>query len=313
MFRFVFTVVLAFAWPLGLQAQLSFSLAKCITLPKSGSRAQGTLGGISGMQYREDGNLLLVSDKDRDGYSYGFTVDTNGNVLHSQRWYNLQNVECVRTNKRGRYYYSFEGNSNTGVGFIDKGQPKIVFSEDIPGDHATFNRGIEGITFTADGCLWVAFEAGGGTDCAAKTLPFYQLQPKNGKFYTANKKVFHYSFDRCGCASRFNGTIGNGVTEILSVPGQANKLLVLERCFSGIAVHVKLFMATIPTTGSQLDKELVFNFNSSITVNGKRFYPDNLEAMDWGPMEGGKRTLYLVSDDNYNVMQRTQIIKLVEN
>lgn len=135
---------------------------------------------------------------------------------------------------------------------------------------------------------------------------------------------YAYELDINSCAAQGpkpDGSIGNGVSEMLYVNN--GRFLILERCYDGVKGYVKLYETRItPQTTDikganfkylekseafrPLPKQEVFNFNSirGITV-------DNLEAMTWGP---GKKTLVVVSDNNFRSDQKTQwiVLKVVE-
>ena len=107
----------------------------------------------------------------------------------------------------------------------------------------------------------------------------------------------------------------NGVTEILEYA--ENKFLVLERSYSaGYGSHgntVKIFQVDASQASNTLDmdrlkgedyeiaeKKLIFNFNSVKDQLTDRII-DNIEGMCLGPeLENGKRSLILVSDNNFN-------------
>ncbi len=299
------------------QKKLSFKLEKQAIIPRDSSKEKGKkFGGISAIEYFNEDSILVVSDHDADGYSYIFTINTYNRVLAVNRFYDLQCIEAIRYNKRmHKLFYAFEKGKSTGVGYIEDEKPVTIFTEPIPSANTTTNRGIEGITFSKDNSLWVSFESGGSKDCENSTIPFYRFKP-TGKNYAAGKKtVYEYPFVRCSCSrGNFNGALGNGVSEILAFKDDPNKMLVLERCFNGFQLHVLLYLVTVPKTGRKLKKELVFNFNKDNILDEIRnhFIPDNLEGMTWGKNENGKRTLYLISDNNFNMLQRNQVVKLIE-
>jgi hypothetical protein len=110
-----------------------------------------------------------------------------------------------------------------------------------------------------------------------------------------------------------------GVSEILAV--DANHLFVLERALViGAGWRIRLFEADwrlatdikaidalrdAERTFTPMTKELVLDFDSL----GIRI--DNLEGICFGPtLANGHRTLVLVSDDNFNALQVTQLIAL---
>jgi hypothetical protein len=110
----------------------------------------------------------------------------------------------------------------------------------------------------------------------------------------------------------------NGVVELL--PIDRHRLLVLERAFiSGVGNSIRLYAIDVRGATDVLDdpsladgdyrpvrKRLVADLSDL-----KLSHVDNVEGMAWGPrLPTGERTLVLVSDDNFNDSQVSQIIAL---
>lgn len=113
------------------------------------------------------------------------------------------------------------------------------------------------------------------------------------------------------------GSVINGLTELLALPQQGS-WLSLERTFGVFGNGAKLFQvvnsaaAETSTVGSfkegiegiqPLRKKLLSNLqNLEIDL-------DNLEGMTLGPLlANGKQTLFLISDNNFNAQQKTQLL-----
>lgn len=113
------------------------------------------------------------------------------------------------------------------------------------------------------------------------------------------------------------GAIINGLTELLALPRQGS-WLSLERTFGVFGNGAKLFQVVnsaaseTSTVGSfqegidgiqPLRKKLLSNLeNLEIDL-------DNLEGMTLGPvLPNGKQTLFLISDNNFNAQQKTQLL-----
>ena len=112
-----------------------------------------------------------------------------------------------------------------------------------------------------------------------------------------------------------NGAADNGIAEILAI--DRDRLLVLERAYvQGIGNFIKLFVVDVSgaTDVSKID-----------SLAGQRYVPaakrllldlstlgirlDNIEGMTWGPrLANGRRTLIMVSDDNFNARQIQQFL-----
>jgi CRISPR/Cas system CMR-associated protein Cmr1 (group 7 of RAMP superfamily) len=175
------------------------------------------------------------------------------------------------------------------------------------------NRGIESLCFDDLNRLWFTFESS-----LSGTISFFQT-PFDGtknSYDFSKRKLFHYPFESKSCLKTdqiINGSLGNGITEILSY--DTNKLLVMERCFDGFFVYMKLFVATIPVEGNLLSKQQIFDFSLKNEFLGENhaLKPDNMEGMCWGRDDDGHRILHVISDDNFNPKrQRTLLLKLRE-
>lgn len=105
-----------------------------------------------------------------------------------------------------------------------------------------------------------------------------------------------------------------GDSELLAL--NANDYLVIERGYDSATGrnHVKVFWTTVrgaqPITGDSrvsstvkaMPKDLVFDFASVPQIGN----PDNVEGMALGPrLNDGRRSLVLVSDDNFSSSQKT--------
>jgi hypothetical protein len=289
-----------------------------------------TFGGISSLEHRGDGRLLLLSDHYRDGQSYLFVLDDTLGIEAAAQPVALQDAEAFRINEyTGISAFSFEGTASTGLITITyqagkSPQYDTLAVQGIPGKntvsnrYTSYNRGIEGLACNNENDLWMAFESGGDTSCGNTSLAFrqYRYKRKTNKYSARNFIEYTYPIDRCNCThtkdgKKFDGSLGNGVSEILFLPGVSDQLLVLERCFDGHTGTLALWLATVHPKSRTLTKQLVFDFNATGSDQFKAFKPDNLEGMCWGIPEQGLPILYLVSDDNYRRgQQQTQLLKL---
>ena len=282
-------------------------------------KGQGRVGGLSAIEYISSDSILLVSDHDgSSGPSYIFVMNAQRQLGQAREFNGLRNVESLRYHPGlKRFYVSVEGGNSTGIRYLQGDEIRSVFKMNIPEPGITSkNRGIEGMTFSNDGALWAAFESG-DANCERGTVPFYKIPLTNGEYNIADKRVFQYPIDRCSCLTgqSFDGDAGNGVSEILAIKEDTASLLVLERCYNPNThrTTIDLWMATVPQQGNVFTKKRLFKFNdtSQFPPEYRSFFPDNLEGMCWGPANAdGSLTLYLVSDDNFQSIQRTQIIEL---
>ncbi|MBL7851138.1 MAG: esterase-like activity of phytase family protein [Cyclobacteriaceae bacterium] len=111
----------------------------------------------------------------------------------------------------------------------------------------------------------------------------------------------------------------NGITDILDAGN--NKLLVLERSFSTgrLPCTVKIFLAE-PATGTEVSKLASLKGDPQVKPMTKQLllnmdslgvHVDNVEGITWGPtLPNGHRTLLLVTDNNFQSFQKTQIFLL---
>lgn len=114
--------------------------------------------------------------------------------------------------------------------------------------------------------------------------------------------------------------LGSGLVELLALTD--DRLLALERGFSpGLGSVIRLFEIDLAgATDIRGIDSLTTNGLGGIIGARKRlvanladfgFTPDNVEGMTLGPtLADGRRTLILVSDDNFSATQTTQVIAL---
>lgn len=266
-------------------------------------------GGISGLEMTSSGELLLVSDRQTPGPdpenqdSWLYRMDTLGNIHSTSRFFGVRNAEALRLDGQ-QIWYSFENDETTGIGYIDSIDTPVTAAEYsmITSPFTTLNRGIESLALSED--LWYGFEAGPDSTVLIRW-------PDREK---AKAEIYTYPLDKSSCLSPqqpAGSSLGNGISEILAIPGEKDKLLVLERCFNGRYSYIKLF--ELKVSERSLQKREVFNWDPDTRFNGRPLKPDNMEGMTWGEPVNGKRTLYLISDDNHNPRyQRTILLKLIE-
>jgi hypothetical protein len=109
----------------------------------------------------------------------------------------------------------------------------------------------------------------------------------------------------------------NGVSDILCL-GE-DKFLVIERSFSTgrMACTIKLYLADISAVDNINDISSLKN-KPEIKKASKKllldmddlgFYIDNIEGITFGPiLKNGKRSLLFISDNNFNPLQKTQVL-----
>lgn len=196
--------------------------------------------------------------------------------------------------------------------------PHLLFGR--PGTGPRPNGTLEGIALTPDGrTAWVAMEA-----------PLQQDGPEPGvnrpggpcrftAFDIASGRALRqvaYAPDAIPRPPAFpGGYADNGVSEILML--DATRMLVLERAYSlGVGNSLRLYEIDAREGSDTLVLE-------RLAPDGFRAAPkrlvadfahlglsrlDNTEGMCWGPrLPDGRRTLVVVSDDNFSARQVTQL------
>lgn len=190
------------------------------------------------------------------------------------------------------------------------------------GGGARPNLTVEGLSYAPDGrSLWVSMEApliqdGPVSSVRAGGVSRITRLDRQGKVLAQ----YAYALDPIQVAPGQGLRADNGISEILAADDR--RLLVLER--SGVetrkghfAFHCRLYL--VDTRGGQdivgrpsladsrvrpLAKRLLINFDRLDGVDA-----GNLEAMAWGPrLKGGRRTLVLMADDNFNPESPSAIV-----
>lgn len=186
------------------------------------------------------------------------------------------------------------------------------------------NLGFESLTLAPGGdVLWTANERAlqqDAPDDPARPSPVRLLryERRNGGFVPGAQFVYEVEplQQKVGAGFKIRG-----LSDLLALPG--GDLLALEREFvEGRGFVIQLFRVS-PAGATDVSgvealagtlagknwtpvrKTLVYDFARSGLV------PDNLEGMTFGPtLPDGSRTLVLVSDNNFEPLQKTQIVAL---
>jgi hypothetical protein len=184
------------------------------------------------------------------------------------------------------------------------------------------NLGFEGLSFSPDSkSVWLAMESALYQDGPIAT-PSAGAMARLTRLDRDGKELAQYAYPLDPIQAVPTGKNGdNGVSEILALDD--THALVLER--SGVegadgvwTMYIRLY--TIATTGATdiaavpslasanyipVTKHLVIDLAKTAEVGRV----DNIEGMSWGPtLADGKRSLVLVSDNNFNPAQVTQFL-----
>lgn len=323
---------------------LALKLLASFEVPQGTAVDGAPFGGISGIDYdRRAGEWLMISDDRSDkaparvfvGWmdAKGLTVTRqvplrreDGSTFPSSTGVGERaDAEALRIDPlNGDLLWTTEGDASRGfdpaVRRMDR-ESKARGSIPTPfrfSQGARPNLTLEGLSFSPDGrWLWLSMEAplvqdGPVSSVAAGGLTRITRLDRQGKVAVQ----YAYRLDPIQAAPARRGD--NGISEILALDD--HRLLVLER--SGVedatgrfAYHCRLYV--VDTRGARdvagrerldaavrpLSKRLVMNFDRLAGVP-----TSNLEAMAWGPERDGRRTLVLMSDDNFDSAAPTRVV-----
>jgi hypothetical protein len=208
------------------------------------------------------------------------------------------------------------------------------------GDTGAYNNlAFESVAITPDGkTLWTMSENGLAQDSPpatvnrgsrARMLSFDLETGKPGAEYIYDVAPVPFAPARAGDFAT------NGVPDMLALSG--TEFLVIERAFAvgaatpGVAALTKLPTSNtiklfrIDTRGATdvsgwpsikgrdvvpVKRTMLLDLSSLTNDDGSVLALDNIEGITFGPVVNGKRTLILLSDNNFNPAQFTQIIAL---
>ncbi|RZQ65033.1 esterase-like activity of phytase family protein [Amycolatopsis suaedae] len=236
----------------------------------------------------------------------------------------------------GGYYWSQEGERSASA-LID---PSIReadrdgrYRRDLPipdGERMTAttgprqNYGIEGFTFAAGGVLVASALEGPLLQDGPEATPSYGPLSRitvQGRFGPVLAQYAYPQEPIFATPNPPTAFANTGVTSILAEnTWDPSRFLVMERSFvTGVGNSVRIY--EVDTRGATNVLRMPSLKDRKVTPVRKRLLVDladvglstvdNIEGMTWGPrLPGGKRSLLLVSDNNFSATQVTQIIAL---
>jgi hypothetical protein len=326
-------------WGAALGLALALKLVGTLDLPKDLAVDGAPFGGISGVDYdRKSGEWLMISDDRSDKAPARFYVGRLDYDLRGVRGLKLTRQAPLRR-VDGATFSTAEGERADAEALrIDPWNGELVWSTegDAPRgfDPAVRRMGrdgaprgaiptpagfrftpigarpnltFEGLSFSPDGrWLWLAMEAPLIQDGPVSSVAQGGLT-RITRLNRAGGMAAQYAYrlDPIQAAPARRGD--NGISEILAVDDR--QLLVLER--SGVedahgrfAYHCRLYLVDMrgAKPGKALAKRLLVNLDH-IAGGGA-----NYEAMAWGPRIGGRRTLVLFADDNFNPLEARRVV-----
>lgn len=285
---------------------VSFTFKDYLTLPRSRN-----LHNISGLEFIPQKNeWQLAGDRGQYFLLRNIHQLTDWVCQPDSSFQTGLFLEAVRYDAPSdTYFFAVESDTESYVGYRKHTMPQTGEPfERLPLPHSMpvkKNKGIEALALSTN-YLWVAPEAGSTEEARIDNplMHFYRYKKADGA--VVFDAEFSYEIDRNVCPSEALG----GISEIIAIPGDESRLLILERCYENATktVTAKLYEARIDEVNKRLIKQKekpAFNFNGR---NG--FHPDNVEAMTWGEDVNGKKILVVMTDDNTGKTQWTQIILL---
>ena len=310
-----------------------------------GARVDGLrVGGLSGIARAPDGTWLAVVDNEGETparvFRLSFQVTANGAVPPAGKTPLQIPLSAIRL-------AGFDGKNFDGEGIAVEPSERLLVSSETEPSIREFspagealgslpvpeifrlgkgetgirsNQGFEGLTLAPGGdALWTANERAlkqDAPDDESRPSPVRLLRfdRKDGSFAPGPQYVYEVEPIAGGPGRGFSI---RGLAELLALPD--GNLLALEREFVlGRGFKIQLYRISLEgaTEVSGWDslagksyvparKTLVYDFSRA------GFPPDNLEGMAFGPvLPDGARTLVLVSDNNFEPLQQTQIVVL---
>ncbi|AVH65088.1 esterase-like activity of phytase family protein [Nostoc sp. 'Peltigera membranacea cyanobiont' N6] len=132
------------------------------------------------------------------------------------------------------------------------------------------------------------------------------------------EKEFLYQTEAVSPFLNLTGKFASGLPDLLALDNQGH-FLTLERSFTGLGFAISLFQVSLEGSDD------IHNIDSLLAVDSKNIKPvykkllldlrslnvllDNIEGLTLGPkLPDGQQSLILVSDNNFNSLQRTQIL-----
>ncbi|PLY41280.1 hypothetical protein CSZ94_16795 [Janthinobacterium sp. ROICE36] len=246
----------------------------------------------------------------------------------------VPDIESIRVDPQdGSLWYGSEGNRKVGlhpfVRHADSGGHYLAtlptpamfkVSKDAIGSRN--NLSFEALSFSSDGkSLWLGMEAALYQDGPLAT-PERGSVVRITRLDRAGTVLRQYAYPIEPVASRPapGREADNGVSEILAV--NEHQVLVVERAgvehADGVYTnHVRIY---------EMETDGATDIQSIAALAGAAYVParkrllldlekiglervDNIEGISWGPrLENGRRSLVMISDDNFNAQQVTQIL-----
>ena len=289
--------------------------------------AHTTVGGLSGISYDPERQLYYVISDDKSEYNparfYTMRIPLNENRIGPAEFagtYPLQNLsgrvdpeDIAFDSRRQQLYWSSEGdNPWIRIAGLD-GSYRGEFA--LPSNlQQRWNAGLEGLTVTPSGqVLWAAMEEPGTDDGEPPTAHTGALT-RITKFDVATRAAvaqFAYPLDPIPAP---NGD-GNGLTALAAL--DEDTFLTVERSHGNINV-ARIYRAEVtgaedvlgvPSLPGRRPVPMTKTLVADLTTMPEVPPLDNIEGIALGPrLPDGRQSVVLVSDNNFNLRQVTQIL-----
>ena len=179
----------------------------------------------------------------------------------------------------GSLVVSFEGNHRL-AHYADVSAPSDLLMKGAFFDALQPNSGMEALAIDPEGALWTLPERSGGL---SKPFPVW-------------------AFDGNNWENRFEISRSDGFLPVGADFDADGRLYILERSFSGFGFGSRLRRFSPPFEGEQSGEILFFSAIGS---------HDNLEGIAIWKDAGGNIRATLVADDNFHILQRTELLDLI--
>ena len=292
------------------------------------------IGGLSGIEYVGNGRYIAISDdKNEHGPIRAYYFQTrdlkqfeeDGMVTLTNatgaEYAEFTDAEEIRLLPNGNLLWTTEGDAREGQVvppqlIESKPDGKEVRRIDMPEYHVPDGKTTRGI-YHNNGPEAMALMPGGKTAVTINENALAQDGQANSPEHRSLSRVTFFDLKTGQPSKEYAVRVdgGRGVTSVIA--GENGELYMLERGFFeelGENGENRAEIYRLDLTGAEnvLGKEALDG--SEATVGKQKIFdfaahpphPDNVEGLAWGPVrEDGRRTMIVVSDDNFNDTQTT--------
>jgi len=250
-------------------------------------------GGLSGLEMTPDGSRFWVLGdtgtigtgtfrRDASGLIAGVNLDSYGPLLYSNKGLPLpeshSDAEGLALAADGRLYASFEIYTRVRRILPDPFRTGYL-PDNPPFKRMQLNKSLEALAIAADGSLWTLPEHSGALD---RPFPVYRFR--------------HGAWDQPFSIPRRGDFVPSGADF-----GPDGRYYLLERDFQGI-LGFRSRVRVFTFQGDRIASE-------ETLIETKAPVFDNLEGLAVWRDPGGAIRLTMVSDNNFNPLQRTELVE----